>query len=64
MWTEINEDRYHPLYELQQEINQLDNNSYEAVESFFDSMTTPPGFYAAITSDEWGYWITFFRPIL
>lgn len=60
-WTEINQDPSHPLYDLQQEINNLDCNDADSVVRFFDQMTVPTGFYATTTQDEWGTWILFMK---
>jgi hypothetical protein len=60
-WTEINENPAHPLYDLQQKINNLDCNDTDSVLRFFDQMTVPTGFYATTTQDEWGTWIQFMK---
>lgn len=62
-WTEINEDLDHPLYDLQQKINNLDCNDTDSVIRFFEQMTVPTGFYATTTQDEWGTWIQFMREV-
>lgn len=53
----------HPLYALQMQIEQLDSYNMDEVYSFFDAMQVPDGFYALTTSDEYGYWIEFYRVI-
>jgi hypothetical protein len=53
----------HPLHELFLQIEQLDSYDHEAVYSFFNAMQVPDGFYAITTTDEYGYWIEFYKLI-
>ena len=58
----IQENPDHPLHAIYNELDHTtDPEDQYSVETFFDAMSLPEGYYAAIIRDQMGYWITFFE---
>jgi len=56
-------DEYHPLYALNLKIEDLDHTNMDRIYQFFEDMILPPGFYACVIRDEFGWWINFYKPV-